>query len=154
MSVEDVEGIKELKHRYFRHLDLKEIDALGELLIEDATASYGEAAPWLAGREAIVEFLSTSLSGPHIISLHHGHHPEITFVGPDEATGIWYLMDRVIVPGADLEIGGTALYDDRYVRRDGSWLIAHTGYQRVFEEQRRHRSGELISFTSRFDDGG
>ena len=51
----------------------------------------------------------------------------------------------------DYEIVGTAFYADRYVRADGKWKIAHTGYVRVYEEHRKHSSGELLRFTSRFD---
>jgi hypothetical protein len=32
----------------------------------------------------------------------------------------------------------------------GRWRIDHTGYERVFEEHRRHSTGELLSFRSRF----
>jgi hypothetical protein len=146
----DIGDICMLKHRYFRMLDLKEFRALGDLLTDEATAAYGDIGDELQGRDAIVSFLEESLSSGGIISLHNGHHPEITFSGADHAVGIWYLVDRVIIPEADLEIGGSALYDDVYVRRRGRWLIHHTGYRRMFEERRRHKSGELLSFSSRF----
>jgi hypothetical protein len=150
-SAGDLRDIVLVKHRYFRHLDLKEFEQLGELLTEDVTAAYGDVAEDLRGRAAVVEFLSRSLGNADIVTLHHGHHPEIMLVDQDHATGIWYLVDRVIVPGADLEIGGTAFYDDRYRRCNGEWLIEHTGYRRVFEERRRHTTGELTSFSSRFE---
>lgn len=150
MSVTDVASIEQLKYRYFRLLDLKRFHELGELLAEDATASYGDVAPDLRGRDAIVGFLEGALGTHGIISLHHGHHPEIEVTSPDAARGVWYLMDRVIIPEADLEISGAAFYDDRYRRAGETWFIEHTGYQRLFEEQRRHHSGELVSFNSRF----
>ena len=65
-------------------------------------------------------------------------------------TATWYLCDRVVVPAADLEIGGAAYYRDEYVKTDGRWLIDHTGYERVFEERRVHSTGALVSFRSRF----
>ena len=88
-----------------------------------------------------------------MITEHHGHHPEITFTSDTTAEGTWYLQDRVIVPAADLEIGGTAFYADRYRLTDDGWRIAHTGYTRVFEEHRTHSSLEVRLFTSRFDGG-
>ncbi len=151
---DDVLDICELKHRYFRHLDLKEFDDLGALLTDDATATYGDVVDRLSGRPAIVEFLRGALGGSDIVSLHNGHHPEITFSDPMQATGRWYLVDRVFVPAADLEIGGSAIYDDLYVRSPAGWRIAHTGYRRIFEEHRRHSTGELLSFTTRFDPRG
>jgi hypothetical protein len=57
----------------------------------------------------------------------------------------------VIVPSADLEIGGTAFYSDRYAKTDDGWRIAHTGYMRVFEEHRTHSTLAVLSFSSRFD---
>jgi hypothetical protein len=70
------------------------------------------------------------------------------------ATGTWYLQDRVIVPSADIEIGGTAFYADRYSKSDGGWRIAHTGYLRVFEEHRTHSTLAVHSFSSRFSGPG
>ena len=120
------------------------------MLTEDATASYEDGKTVLEGRAGIVSWLREGLGNPGIISEHHGHHPELTFVSETEATGTWYLQDRVIVPAADFELGGTAFYEDRYRLTDEGWRIAHTGYTRVFEERRRHSTLELRSFTSRF----
>ena len=36
----DIEAIKQLKHAYFRLLDSKEFELLGELFTDDATTSY------------------------------------------------------------------------------------------------------------------
>jgi hypothetical protein len=149
----ELEAIRRLKYAYFRTLDLKEFDALGQLLTEDATAAYEDGRTVLAGRRAIVNWLSEVLGSHGMVTEHHGHHPEIDFTSPTEATGTWYLEDRVVVPSADLEIGGTALYSDRYAKTDDGWRIAHTGYMRVFEEHRKHTTLQLVSFTSRFAPG-
>ena len=150
MAHEDIEAIKQVKFAYFRYLDLKQFEELGRLLTEDVTAAYEDGKRSYEGRAAVVTFLGAALGDPGIVSHHNGHHPEIELTGPDSATGVWYLHDRVIVPAADIEIGGTAFYRDEYARVDGRWLIARTGYQRVFEERRRHRTLEVLSFTSRF----
>jgi SnoaL-like domain len=146
----EVEAIRRLKYAYFRTLDLKEFEALGELLTVDATAAYEDGKTVLDGRSAIVNWLSQALGSPDIVTEHHGHHPEIDFTSDVTATGTWYLQDRVIVPSADLEIGGTAFYADRYVKTDDGWRIAHTGYMRVFEEHRVHSTLAVRSFSSRF----
>ncbi|HEY3842161.1 MAG TPA: nuclear transport factor 2 family protein [Acidimicrobiales bacterium] len=147
----ELEAIRRLKYAYFRHLDLKEFDRLGQLLTEDATAAYEDGRTVLEGRAAIVTWLSEALRSHDLITEHHGHHPEIEFDSETSATGTWYLEDRVIVPSADLEIGGTAFYRDRYAKTGGGWRISHTGYMRVFEEHRVHSTMAVISFTSRFD---
>ncbi len=146
----ELEAIRRLKYAYFRTLDLKQFGELGLLLTEDATASYEDGTTVLEGRDAIVSWLQDALADPGIVTEHHGHHPEITFDSGTEARGTWYLQDRVIVPAADVEIGGTAFYEDRYRLTGEGWRIAHTGYTRVFEEQRIHSTLAVRSFTSRF----
>jgi len=150
----ELEAIRRLKYAYFRTLDLKQFDALGALLTDDVTASYEDGRTVLEGRAAIVTWLTSVLGDSGIVTEHHGHHPEIDFTSDTSATGVWYLQDRVIVPAHDVEIAGTAFYDDRYRLTAEGWRIAHTGYTRVFEEQRTHTTLELRSFTSRFGSPG
>jgi hypothetical protein len=151
---DELESIRRLKYAYFRTLDLKEFEQLGALLTDDATASYEDGKTVLDGRAAIVAWLSAALGDPGIVTEHHGHHPEITLTSDTTAEGTWYLQDRVIVPSADIEIGGTAFYADRYALTVEGWRIAHTGYTRVFEEHRTHSTSAVRSFTSRFDRPG
>jgi len=151
MEADDIASICQLKYQYFRHLDLKEYDQLGELLTEDCVARYDDGNLTFEGRAAIVEFLTSAMGNNSLISKHHGHHPEITLSGSDSAHGVWYLEDSVIIPGADLEISGTAFYEDTYRRVDGLWRIAETGYARVFEEQREFSTKTLKSFKHRFE---
>lgn len=150
MPDDAVESIRRLKYAYFRLLDTKQFAELGELFVEDATTAYESGNLTQHGREEIVEFLTTSLSDPGIVHLHNGHHPEIDVHGDGTASGTWYLEDKVIIPAFDLVLGGTALYDDTYVLVEDGWRIKHTGYRRIYEERRKFTTGELISFTSRF----
>jgi hypothetical protein len=141
----EIESICQLKYSYFRLLDLKRFSELGELLAEDATTGYQSGELRQTGRQAIVEFLEESLGDRGIVTMHNGHHPEIVLTSDTTATGRWYLEDRVIVPAHDFELHGTALYEDRYVKVDGSWKISHTGYERIFEEHRRYSDGGVRS---------
>ncbi len=150
MHPDDHAAICALKYAYFRHLDLKEYDALEALFTVDATSSYSDGRKSYNGAAQIVGFLRRTMDTPSLISMHQGHHPELRMIDDHTAEGTWYLVDRVILPESDYEISGTAFYADRYVRDGGHWKIAHTGYSRVFEEHRTHSTGALISFTSRF----
>jgi SnoaL-like domain len=150
-AMADIEAIKQVKYAYFRLLDSKEFDRLGQLLTDRATSSYESGKYSHSSREEIVEFLSTSLGSPAIVHEHLGHHPEIRLTSDETAVGYWYLHDRVIVAGVDFELGGTAIYRDEYEKVDGRWLISHTGYERVYEEQRKHSNGELTAFRNRFE---
>jgi len=150
----ELEAIRRLKYAYFRTLDLKQFEDLGALLTADATASYEDGKTVLESRAAIVSWLGAVLGDPGIVTEHHGHHPEITLSSDTTAEGTWYLQDRVIIPAADLEIDGTAFYADAYRLTEEGWRIAHTGYVRVFEEQRTHSTFEVRSFSSRFGQPG
>lgn len=146
----EVDAIVRVKHAYFRLLDTKRFDELGDLLTEDATSAFDSGKLSHRGRQAIVDFLQTALGQPAIVTMHHGHHPEIALTSPDTATGTWYLEDRVIVPAHRFELHGTALYRDEYRKEQGRWRISHTGYDRIFEEQRR-RGDDVVSFRTMFD---
>ncbi len=138
MTPEDLVEIREienLKYRYLRHLDLKEFDELERLFLPDARASYGGGAHQLEGREAIGQFLRTSMGTPVLLTSHKCHHPEITLnADRSEARGLWALDDVVIQQELQVTIRGAAYYEDTYRKVDGSWLIAVTGYKRVYEE--------------------
>lgn len=148
---EDRWAICELKYAYVRLLDCKRFVELGELLTADATSAYEGGARSQQGRQAIVAFLEQSLADPAVVTMHTVHHPELRRTGPDEATGTWYLRDRVVIRQADLVITGTALYEDGYRRVDGSWRIAHTGYRRIMEEHLLWSTGAGRRLASRFD---
>ena len=72
-----------------------------------------------------------SAMGAGVITEHRVTHPEITVTG-DEATGIWYLQDRVIVAEFDFMLIGAAFYHDRYRRTADGWRISATGYDRTY----------------------
>ncbi|MCB0987463.1 MAG: nuclear transport factor 2 family protein [Microthrixaceae bacterium] len=131
----EIHRIHQLKYRYLRYLDLKEWDELGGCFVAEATASYA-SAPELDGREAIIGFLRDAMSSTTLLTSHKVHHPEITLLESERASGIWALDDRVLVLDAGIEIAGAAFYQDEYVRTSDGWLISHTGYRRVFEEVR------------------
>lgn len=148
----EIEAIKRLKYRYARLLDTKDFDALNDLFIQDATASYSGGQLSYEGREAIVDFLRTALGSTTMLTSHLVGQPEIELTGPDTAEGTWALQDMVIVAEHHLEIRGTAFYEDRYVKVDGSWRFSHTGYRRVYEEM-GPRSPQL-KITASWWDGG
>jgi bile-acid 7alpha-dehydratase len=136
----EMEAIKHLKHRYIRCLDQKLWDELGECLVDDATSSYGGGKYSYKGRDAILAFLRESL-GPSMITMHQVHQPVIELLSPSEATGSWALEDTVIMVDHNIDLRGAAYYTDRYVKVDGEWKIAHTGYKRLFEEMKPRTEG-------------
>ncbi|MDP3889597.1 nuclear transport factor 2 family protein [Nocardioides sp.] len=127
--MDDLEQIRQLKYRYLRTLDTKQWDEFGECFVPDAVGRY--AGLDLDGRDTIVDYMRENL-GAGIVTLHQCHHPELVVSG-DEASGVWYLQDKVIVPDFRFVLEGAAFYDDRYVRTPQGWRIARTGYRRTYE---------------------
>jgi hypothetical protein len=149
---DDLEAIRQLKYRYFRALDLKDWDTLGETLTEDATTAYDSGRYAFEGRAAILEFLRGALGSRRMISMHHGHHPEIELTGEGTARGTWYLEDKVYFLDANTVLRGAAFYSDEYVKVAGAWKIRATGYERTFEEIELREAP--FSIRTRFDEAG
>jgi hypothetical protein len=136
MDLIAIEEIKRLKYRYFRSLDLKQWDVFGDCLAEDVSARYGTQAMGeplhYDNRGDVVAFMQQNL-GPGVITIHVANHPEIDVDG-DTATGSWAFEDTVIVPEFKVIIRGGGYYVDDYRRDpDGSWRIAATQYDRIYE---------------------
>lgn len=144
----EIEAIKRLKYRYMRCLDQKRWQEIGECFSDDATAAYSGGKYAYTGREAIVGFLSGSMGDDSFHSAHQVHHPEIDLTGATTATGTWSLQDTVIDTKWDIIIRGAAFYEDEYVKRDGVWLIQHTGYRRLFEEMLSRKDVPSLKLTA------
>jgi len=136
-----IEAIKRLKARYFRLLDTKCFDQWGELFTAECTllvdvgiGTWGgdvAPAPPMEGREVIVSQARDALRD--VLTVHHGHMPEITILGPDSAEGIWALAD--IVESAQSSRNGAGHYHEQYKRVDGEWLISRLHLTRLRREE-------------------
>jgi hypothetical protein len=119
----DVTAIEQVKYRYMRALDTKHWDDFADTLTEDVVGDYGSSLGeehHFTNRADLVEFM------------HRVTHPEITVTG-DEASGIWYLQDHVIVAEFNFMLIGAGFYHDRYRRTADGWRISATGYDRTYD---------------------
>jgi SnoaL-like protein len=156
-----IEEIKHLKARYFRCMDTKHWDAFeavfapdvvfdlrqgifardpisGEILrsgdIQVEEGSIGEA--WVqVGAANVRAFEERVLTG--VITVHHGHMPEIEITSATTARGLWTMEDILRFPlkaanplvswlpegSAFKELHGFGVYHETYERIDGRWLI-------------------------------
>lgn len=93
----DIEEIKQLKARYFYHLDHKDWDGWREsVFCRDASMHVPEAQLELYGLDNILACLKTLLAD--VVTVHHGHMPLIQILSPTTASGIWAMEDLLIWP--------------------------------------------------------
>jgi len=145
----DVVSIRDLKARYFRYMDTRDWDGMRDVFTADAVmdmradiatqAKFGlpvdPDAGLIVGRDTIVSSMREPLEG--VVTVHHGHMPEIDLVSDDKATGIWAMEDLIILPegGPARRLHGYGHYHEDYVREeDGRWRIARLRLSRLFVE--------------------
>jgi bile-acid 7alpha-dehydratase len=135
-ALEDIEALKRLKYRYWRCLDLKLWDELATCFAPDARVSYGEGQYSFQGVDAILGFLREAL-GPErgSVTLHHGHHPEITLTSATTARATWALDNYMFNLKQDRGVRIGAYYHDDCVKLAGEWKFASIGYTYIFHEE-------------------
>ena len=128
---DDIEAIKQLKARYCRFLDTKDIDAWRTLFAEnlvvtlDMAVSTGGADPQTApALHGFDEFFPVVWGGvEHAATVHHCHTPEIALTSNIAATGIWAMEDMLFLPDGSV-LHGAGHYHETYEKKDGAWQIA------------------------------
>ena len=128
-ELDAIEQIKKLKARYFRCMDTKDWDGFQAVFADDASMDTTEEAPNIEvvhGAPQIRQFVEGSV-GP-VVTVHHGHMPEIEITGPDAARGTWAMFDHLEFPGADggpsFTMQGYGHYTETYERGVEGWQIA------------------------------
>ena len=122
-----IEEIKQLKGRYFYHLDHKDWDGWRrEVFAPDATMDVAEDdGQRVVGIEAIIPYVANVLEG--VRTVHHGHMPIIEILPDGTAKGIWAMEDVLFWPaGHRLGQGryhGYGHYRETYARRPEGWRI-------------------------------
>lgn len=140
LSVEDRNALLDLKARYFRFVDTAGWERFVSLFAANATLSPVDDMPGVTfeGAEGIRRGVAGSLHD--VVSVHHGFTPEFAMIGPDEASGIWPMEDRLwfgpasAAPG--LILHGFGHYHERYQRIDGQWRFRTIELRRLRVETR------------------
>ena len=138
-----MEAIRKVKAAYFRCMDTKAWGELHDVFTEDAifdvrgalempkTEAEYAAEKIITGRADIIAYVSKGLNP--LISVHHGHMPEIDILSATEAKAIWPMSDMLILPeGSPFRIfRGWGYYTETYTR-DDRWRIATLKLRRLF----------------------
>jgi SnoaL-like domain len=127
--VDDIEAIRRLKARYFRTMDTKRWDEMRQVftdgVVVDTTASGGGV---VTGADDFMAFLRETLGD--VVTVHHGHMPEIEVTSPTTATGIWALQDLLVWPDGT-RLVGYGHYHETYEKAGGEWRIASSTLTRL-----------------------
>lgn len=129
-QLESKEAIRELKARYLRGCDLKQVDEIRSTMLPDVQIEY-EGFPPFSDREAFLEIYQQMACQPGVFDIHHATNSVIRFTSADEAIGLWSLNFRSVILSMNLITQLGVEYEDRYVRINGEWLIAETRSRRT-----------------------
>ena len=130
----DIDAIQQLKARYFRTMDTKQWAEMRNVFADDVIIDTSNAGGSVVrGADAFVAFLQETLAD--VVTVHHGHMPEIAVTSVTTATGIWALQDILIWPNG-MRLDGHGHYHDTYVKSDGQWRIASSTLSRLHTDLR------------------
>jgi hypothetical protein len=133
-----IEDIKATKARYWRGVDMRDAELLRSAFAADAVIDTRDSVKPGQGdqrsREDFIVNLINVLEG--VVTVHHGHAPEITVTSATEASAIWPMEDRLWVEDADSplpfrKLKGWGHYHDTYRKTPDGWRIAYTKLVRI-----------------------
>lgn len=132
-----IEAIKQVKARYFRFGDTKDLVAMRELFAPDCTVDLsGSTTDPATGRDLFPAVGSQILQGVDAVmeaygagtdlrTVHHGYIPEIEITSPTTATAVFPMTDRLFFADSAPVAGmiGYGHYHETYEKIGGKWLI-------------------------------
>jgi hypothetical protein len=122
--VDDLEAIRQVKARYFRMMDSKDWDGLAAVFTDDVEIDMtGEGGGVTRSVSEYMPFLREVIGD--VVTVHHGHMPEIEVISPTTARGIWALEDQLWWPdGAPIRhMHGFGHYHETYEKTAQGWRI-------------------------------
>ena len=127
--MDDVEAIKRLKARYFRTMDTKDWPGMRAVFADDVVVDTTESGGGVVrGADEFIAFLRETLAD--VVTVHHGHMPEIELTSATTATGIWALQD-ILKWSNGAELHGYGHYHETYVKTGEAWRITSTRLTRL-----------------------
>ena len=124
------EEIKQLKARYFRCMDTKDWAGFEQVFAADAVMDMSNEMRDRTTRGGItrgaaqIAAMVRTVVGP-VVTVHHGHMPEIEITSPTTARGVWAMEDKLRWPeGSPVRtMHGYGHYHETYERTDDGWRI-------------------------------
>jgi len=131
----DIEAIRQLKARYFRTMDTRDWASMRRVFSDDVVVDTTDSGGTvITGADEFMSFLQQTLAG--VISVHHGHMPEIELTSATTAQGIW-AMEDMLRWSDGRELHGYGYYHESYVKIDGAWYISRLKLTRLRTDFRK-----------------
>ena len=131
----EIEAIRKTKLLYSHLMDTGRVDDLAEIFTEDAVCEFGPYGTW-ESRETIRAKYHEIEQGNIFLAMHGTCDHLVELTGPDTATGRSYLFEPATGKAADenpfIYLG---VYDERYRKVDGRWLIEYCALQFLWPER-------------------
>lgn len=123
----DYKDIIELKARFGRFADVQDWQGYRSVFSDDCIFDFGGGVIMQGGQTG-TDVIAGMLEGA--VSVHRAYMPEIEFVSPVEAKGIWAVNDYIewaADPATGSRAGqmGYGREYETYKKVDGNWKIAH-----------------------------
>jgi SnoaL-like domain len=132
-----LESIRVLKSRYLQAVDEKDWPAIVDIFTEDAVVDFSEEGQYHVGHHGVeaedidpeqwkvtgaaaTEVIANAVQD--IVTVHHGHDPQIVVETAETARGRWSLYDRLEY--GDEVMHGYGHYHESYRRVQGKWKIS------------------------------
>ena len=125
-ALEDINANRQLKARYLRACDLKQVEDLRDTLLPEGIKLDYQNFPLFTQRDDFIALFQQMACQGGVYDLHHAGNADIELTGPDEARGRWTLNFRTIILSMQSVTQLVVEYEDIYRRKDGRWWIAES----------------------------
>lgn len=126
VALEDREAIRELKARYLRACDLKQVEEVRDCFLPDVVRIDYQNFPVMTDREDFVRMFEDMACQGGVYDIHHATNAQISLTGENEARGLWSLNFRTILLATRSVTRLAVEYADVYRKQDGRWWIAES----------------------------
>lgn len=125
-ALEDREAIKRLKYDYLYFCDSKQPNKVRACFIDGPVhIDYGRVGVF-HNREELITVFTELACHEHMVEMHHAQNPRIDLLDECHAVGSWSLYYHLIDTRSNIVTQLGAVYQDKYRKIDGRWLISST----------------------------
>jgi hypothetical protein len=124
--LEDLEAIRQLKARYLRACDLKQVEDVRSCFLPGSVRIAYQGFPIFTNRDDFVDLFREMACRGGVYDMHHATNAEIELSGEGRARGLWSLNFRTILLETSSVTHLVVEYEDAYLRQDGRWWISET----------------------------